>query len=182
MALHAKVPLNPEPKKAKAAKAYPPNVVTFSFPQIALCDHPSFLNIGGEYERFLDRRGHFSLSAAINTGILFGKNVGTNVHGDDLFFAAGARFHVDGNAQKLDFSFGLQAVKGKLSTHEGRYNNDERFIAMLLQSDVDLHASKHGVLGMHLAFGPYFGDVTKSDVATNGGVMIQLGLKIGGRF
>ena len=149
-----------------------PNVITANIPHITVLNF-SFLNIGMEYERFLDPKRRFSLNAAAYAGVLLPGQSPSS--GTDLYAAPGFRYHPVYNST-YDFSVGLQIAFGSLSITERGRSKSGDMTAILLQSDWNFFPLRHGVVGLHFALGRNFSQFTDN------GFFFQAGLKIGGRF
>lgn len=147
--------------------------------------------VGLFYERFLNKEGTLSLGIAVkgyNAGTLTlsGYRTGqieTNVSG--FYAEPGIFFHPEGNKQHTDLSFGIVADAGTIirtdrtagsSSSTDLIKTHDNFTALLARVNIDIHTSSAFVFGAHGSIGPIL------SAGKTGGLMVQLGITLGGRF
>ena len=156
------------------------------------CGH---IGAGGglEYQRFIDQGRHLSidLKAAIFTSGTTGEaDYGdTRINIKARYIAPGARYHITGNAQALDFSVGIFVPVGSLTRREryigyGNINRDVTTAGLMSgivsQFVLDIRSRSGFTIGPFINVGALFTEFR----ATNGSrvqpLCFSLGLRIGG--
>jgi hypothetical protein len=172
---------------AQVAKkpAFCRNVLTANLPQFALIGKFRFLQIGAEYDRFLDARGRFSLNGSIYYGVILSGQTtsgGYTASGDVLYYAPGFSYHFSDISQSVDLSVGIQVGLGYAGKDWRGYSASSSITAVMVQTDINFFPMNHGVIGLHFAVGGNQCDVLKEGTTSKIGPIVQIGLKIGGCF
>lgn len=151
-----------------------PNVFTINVPHFADISDLSFLQIGLEFERYLDARGRYSVNGSVYFGTLTG---GQSVKsGAASYFSPGVSYHFISN-NRGDVSAGIQAGLGSARKYiRPNHNETSSLATLMLQADASLFPGRSFIIGTHLAFGRSFCK------AFGDGVIFQVGLKFGARF
>lgn len=141
------------------------------------------------YERFLDRKGFFSISMPVmmysgfsDIGEVHDGDVRTWTHG--LYVVPSALYHPFGNGRVADLGVGLGLAVGSFNRKEDMYAwgrtietiYHKSFSALLAEVNLDFHTSHYTTFGLHISGGP----MLSTGLAKGG--FVQAGIRIGGRF
>jgi|GEM_PF-2772516 len=156
------------------------------------CGH---IGAGGglEYQRFIDRGGHLSLD--LRAAIFTSGTTGEADYGDTRisikarYIAPGARYHLTGNAQALDFSVGIFVPVGSLTRREryigyGNINRDVTTTGLMSgivsQFVLDIRARSGFAIGPFINVGALFTEFRATNGSSIQPLCFSLGLRMGG--
>jgi len=168
-------------------QAYKPvgkkHVLTVNFPGLMVMQKWLLGGPGIEYERFIDKDGMLSLGLSAYAALTVAMCKGQCPNINSFYAVPAILYHPSGNRQLVDVSAGLGLAVGYLrrevSDHIGYppgYLEKNFMTALLGQLNLTLHHRNAFVLGGHLSAGALLSPDHR------GRLMIQAGLKFGGRF
>lgn len=167
------------------------NVITLNAPQIEVVHGLAGFNLGIEYERYIDKKGYFSVflpfypKRAISQ--YFGRWGGVHYGeildwGSAIYFGPGLSFHPLRNIHRVDISIGLQYTVGTFESQTEDYSgliiSSTSFSISTLSTilNINFHSKGHFMTGVYCNYG-----MSLVKGRTNP-ALFEIGFKIGARF